>query len=255
MYTARARIQFSRKYQLERGLREGCPSSCVAFNLQHDAALSDYQRRAAKEVGEEGSIRFRSDVSAPLDWFFGAKQKRLVQDGWLETVLDILTFADDTTQVNRSAQRRLEELMQQVLADWGETIHPGKTARMRVEQNSAPEMFAENMEFLGGWPEQGGSTREDTYERIEASRRLWYLVNRRLPWLQLSLQLQGQIIRATVLASLLYGCETRPWTATEVDIVQRFVNRVLQRVALRGKPGGMRDMKRKLTQTDLRLSH
>jgi hypothetical protein len=119
--------------------------------------------------------------------------------------LQLLAFADDTTQLSRkSLQETLERLLTDTLAEWGETVHTGKTARMEVgrEVQAAGDGWVTAIEFLGGWLEADGSTRKDTYVRIEAARKLWFAVYRRLPHLDLDLKLQGQVIRATVLASL-----------------------------------------------------
>lgn len=41
VYRVRTSVEESEPYKLHRGLREGCPSSCIVYNLSHDRSLPD----------------------------------------------------------------------------------------------------------------------------------------------------------------------------------------------------------------------
>lgn len=69
-------------YLPDRGLREGCPSSPVLFNIYRDAVLQDFRTRRSREAQARGQV-------PGLEWEFkvdGALRKTQAerkQKGWL----------------------------------------------------------------------------------------------------------------------------------------------------------------------------
>ena len=92
-------------------------------------------------------------------------------------------------------------------------------------------------------------------QRIKAARLVWLKLHRQLPRLGLSLTNKGRILKATVIASLLYNCEVRFFQHTDYDNMRKFINRCIR--GLTWKPNGkcgLKNMKGVSTMTDLRLS-
>lgn len=72
-----------------------------------------------------------------------------------------------------------------------------------------------------------------------------------LPRLGISLKVQSQLVQATVFASLLYGCETRPYSRADLRAYQVFQNKITFGLT-RQRRKTMQD--KKLTLSDLRQS-
>ena len=89
-------------------------------------------------------------------------------------------------------------------------------------------------------------------ERLRKPRKLWRAVLARLPKLSLTKKMKGNVVKATVIASLLYGCEVMVHSANQIQMLQGFINRVVRGIALK-KGDGIKDMKGKMTLTDLRF--
>ena len=73
-----------------------------------------------------------------------------------------------------------------------------------------------------------GRHEADTDHRITAANKVWKKLFRQLPRLSLAVRDLGRVIRATVLASLLYGTETRPVNKKCLQKFQAFFNKVLR---------------------------
>ena len=63
---------------------------------------------------------------------------------------------------------------------------------------------------------------------------------------------KGRIVQSTIMASLLYGCEAVGYSAKHYEVIQRFVGRIIRAIKM-SKELTIKDMKGRLTQTDLRL--
>ena len=140
--------------------------------------------------------------------------------------LFILLFADDTTALTRRSQSAaIEELATRVLRQWGETLHPDKTERLLLN-GTAPEGFSESLKFLGIHFDHHGGVSHDTKHRLAKASQIWRKIHAQLPRLGISLTVQSQLVQATVFASLLYGCESRPYSRADLKQFQTFANRV-----------------------------
>ena len=101
-----------------------------------------------------------------------------------------------------------------------------------------------------------GTYGSDTSERLDAGRRLWFWLRRKLPRLGVSLRIRARVAQATVCAALLYGAETRPSSATEARRYRVFVNCVFRGLVCtpKTKRGTLRDMEGKETNADRRVA-
>ena len=112
--------------------------------------------------------------------------------------------------------------------------------------------WASAIEVLGSWISADGSNERDLCERLRKARKLWRAVLARLPKLSLTKKMKGNVVKSTVLASLLNGCEVQVDSAKQLQVMQGFIKRVVRDIALK-KGDGIREMKGKATMTDLRL--
>ena len=156
-------------------------------------------------------------------------QQELREHGELLDTLNLLValFADDTTLITRRSRASdIENLAVQTLADWGQTVHPRKTERVVIQTAPPPQGCEHHLRFLGAWLEPDGRTGADTDHRLSKAKSLWRKVYAQLPRLGLSPSVQARLAQATVVASLLYGCETRPCSAREIRKYQTVLNTV-----------------------------
>jgi len=234
LYTVRTNVGDSSTYKLGRGLREGCPSSCVLFNIVHNFGL-----QVLKDRLDGVGIHF--------------EKGELLES----LTLKLVAFADDTTTIGKwTEQQASDRIVSEVFAEFGECIHPDKTEHMVagewVENEIEGETLAKSVRLLGGWIDMDGGARRDTVVRqAEASRR-WGKLKNQLLRAGLSLKTKGQVLRAVVMSSLLYGSEVRPFLAVQVQSHQALMNKFVR--ALCYKRGGttIRTMEGKYTMQDLR---
>ena len=91
-YKVRAHGGFSKVFVLERGLREGCPSSPVLLNIYHAAVMMDFTARR-KEASSQGSMDEGIDWIAQVDGgLFRPRSSRKKGRYQLRTVLGDVEF-------------------------------------------------------------------------------------------------------------------------------------------------------------------
>ena len=165
----------------ERGLREGCPSSPILFNVYHDAVMTDFRTRrglAAQARDELPGIEWVYKIDGKL----GKRQPERNQAG-VETGLVVIGdvgYADDTAILGTSEEVcRAEVLFNQVCQDWEERVHPGKTEGLRMQgvggqatdiphQGETP-----GVKHVGGWVSACGTpTIEQNNRRKEVFRKV-----------------------------------------------------------------------------------
>ena len=127
----------SREFVLERGLREGCPSSPVLFNIYHAAVMLDFRARrkeaAAAGLMDEG-VEWIAQVDGDL---FRTRALRKKGKSQLRTVLGDVEFADDTVTCSAaSCASAVEELFDSTLQDWSQRRNIAKTERLLVVPNA-----------------------------------------------------------------------------------------------------------------------
>ena len=136
-YKVRVHGGCSREFVLERGLREGCPSSPVLFNIYHAAVMLDFRARrkeaAAAGLMDEG-VEWIAQVDGDL---FRTRALRKKGKSQLRTVLGDVEFADDTVTCSAaSSASAVEELFDSTLQDWSQRRNIAKTERLLVVPNA-----------------------------------------------------------------------------------------------------------------------
>ena len=141
-YKVRVHGGFSTVFVLERGLREGCLSSPVLFNICHAAVMLDFRARR-KEAAALGHMDEGIDWVAQVDGgLFRPRSSRKRGRCQLRTVLGDVEFADDTVTCSAASfALAVEQLFDETLSDWSQRRNVGKTERLLVVPN-APRVLA-----------------------------------------------------------------------------------------------------------------
>ena len=136
-YKVRVRGGVSKVFVLERGLRKGCPSSPVLFNIYHAAVMMDFRARR-KEAASTGQMDEGIAWVAQVDGgLFRPRSSRKRGRCQLRTVLGDVEFADDTvTCSTASFAPAVEQLFDDTLRDWSQRQNVGKTERLLVVPNA-----------------------------------------------------------------------------------------------------------------------
>ena len=256
-YVVRSAGGDSEPFQLKRGFKEGCPSSCVQYNLYHTAPINEYEE-LCEEIG--GGVAVTVSNSTDVYPPGGITGKKLIRESatWPTVWINMISFADDTNMIHRESKAdERRAALTQTLADWGETVHPDKWQHMRCSKRDEgregmEDFWQRSIEMLGSWLTEDGSVEKEIAERIAKARKLWGLVYRRLPKLGLTTKQKGSVVQACIISSLLYGCEVIGHSSKHLDVMQRFVGRIIRAITMSSSLT-IRDMKGHITQTDLRL--
>ena len=253
-YTIRSKQGASDAFTLARGLREGDPSSCCLFNMFHANSMRDFTTQAAAE-GFPGIELLMKQQGGPR---LGKKPRCCAVEGASsENILCIfeMMFADDTNLLTTKSQhQRLENLLESVLLNWGQTVHPDKWDRIIcVERSKLPEdekkLFSEAARFIGAWVTGTAQDRIDVEKRLARARTVWSKLSASLGRMATRDSHKGLLIKAAPQNSLLFGAEVRAWHREHVRMAQVLQNRMVLG-ALAQKKKEMSDGR--VTMVDLR---
>ena len=214
-YKVRGKEGVSGEWLPERGLKEGCSTSHVLFNIYHQAVMRQVEEHRRELGGEGVGVRFRwvreglSQVPKPGRG--GVLRPR-------QMVVSSLLFADDTTIVGRKWELGR--------GSGGGEGGNGKWEERNIEDKKERLEFgtAEGREIrgLGNWV----GSEQDIRNRIRRAGGVWGRVKDGLKSSRLSKKWQARIVEATVVSSLLYDCQARIWWARDIKRLQSWVDKV-----------------------------
>ena len=232
-YVVRTKQGDSQVYTLQRGVREGCPSSCSILNLYHNEVLKAVKTKMVDDDLTATGLLKRSRSTLPQPKYGTIGRGLDPGEELIELVLHLICFADDTSAITRGQHhKRLEEMMVTLQAAFGETVHPGKTERMRSEPwaKEPEEGYEKAVRLLGGWIDCDGGARTDTSRRLQSAGKIWSKMRKQIPRLRRPLKSVGRLIESTVLASLLYAVEVRVFFSDGEKRDTLFLNRIVRNV-------------------------
>ena len=243
-YRVRVHGGTSKVFVLERGLREGCPSSPVLFNIYHAAVMMDFRARR-KEAASTGQMDEGIVWVAQVDGgLFHPRSSRKRGRCQLRTVIGDVEFADDMVTCSAASfAPAVELLFDETLNDWSQRRNVGKTERLLVVPN-APRVqvgVAETgcvearsrvkmVRHVGGLLSADGRHDHDTSYRVSRARRMVGMIAR--SWSRgqkdkrgrsspLSLPLRLRLMKAHVDPILSTFCRSRSWTKAQLRSLKR----------------------------------
>jgi hypothetical protein len=215
-YKVRGQKQDSSAWIPQRGLREGCPTSPILFNIFHQVVMDrarEERRRNAEGKGWNMGVKFNYIPGNLMMWQRRGKKNEESGAEWVVTEL----FADDTTIVGEEPE----------LAD-GVRITKEVMARFEERTNDDKEesftfgtVEARKTRILGSWMGE----REDDGERIRKAQMAWAKIRHRLKGSKMNRKIQARIVEACVESIILYNCQGRVWYERNIKRMQSFMDR------------------------------
>ena len=241
-YRVKGREGVSEEWKPERGLREGCATSPVMFNIYHQAVMRQAEKERLREGGEGVGVRWRwmpgSSFAGTRVWERGSSEAKGV------TITSAL-FADDTTIIGR--KRELEEgveKVKEVMGRWEERNNDDKEERLVFGTEEGGEI-----RVLGSWL----GAEADRKNRIRRAGRLWGQVKGWLRGSRMSKRMQARVVEACVESSLLYDCQARVWYKRDVRSLQSWIDKCYRWVWSGGRGQPLRKMQEQgVNMTDVR---
>ena len=241
IYQCRGRQGLSEEYTQTTGFREGCCTSPILYNIYHSFPLRDFdQRRSGKvllryglcliSLSTYGCTNRFVRLIIPLMSYFPFFHLQMTQP-WLVAVQSLRPSNCCLSRLSVSGVRQSSPA--RPIGFWWDALtihHP----------------IGLFLQFVC-WV-VGSNLWVDDDKRLLAARAIWRSLCRQLPRYGLSVCMKGQIVRASVLRSLLYGTESRAVSGPTVRKFQTFWHAVA-----RGITGQrIRDMEGSCTISDVR---
>ena len=211
-YKVRAQDGMSETWMPARGLREGCSTSPILFNVYHQAVMRQVEE-ARRVRGSEGIV---------WKWVPGGSfaGERVWERGGAEAVSVELTtalFADDTNGLGKKGEmdENVRE-MKEVMGRWEERDNEDKEETLEFGTIEGGDV-----RVLGSWL----GANEDVSNRKRRAGALWGRVKDWLKGSNLSKRWQARIVEACVESSLLYDCQARVWYKKDTRKLQQFMDK------------------------------
>ena len=264
-------IGLSEPYTTLRGTREGCPAAPIKFNILHHVATMELRKKWSENQANHKVIIDTFPPAAFWPTSEGCSRtvvdKKCLTSECESNPLKIVGYADDTTIITRYSESEEKiKSTREVYKAWGHTIHPDKWQRLwasegkppknrRVKKKQKPPItdIDKEAKVLGCFLEaDGGYTRELNNRTAKASG-VWQRLKKQIEKVNIGHKTKGRLLRASVVAAMLYGVETRAPEKKRVNKMQGLINGYERRLAL-GPSGGPRDMVGRDTQTDIKVT-
>ena len=229
-YRVRGREENSDSWRPLRGLREGCATSPILFNIYHSAAMrqaAEEREKSAQEKGLNVGIEFswRPGNSLPPK-----STKQAIKGTERETFrLTEALFADDTTLYGeKDEMRQGKEIVKLSMRSFEEKCHDGKEEHLALGTAAGGET-----RMLGTWV----GRRQDLNQRKKRGRHALMTIKKRLKNSKLAKKTQAMIIQAVVESTMTFNCETRAWRKKEIREIQKIVDQGYRFVWMNKKRG------------------
>ena len=235
-YRVRGKAGLSEEWVPERGLREGCPSSPPLFNIFHQAVMRVARKERLKLAEETGKVAGVVFKWVPGSAFPSAPLWEKTNSEAVEVKIDKSLFADDTTILGNA-----EELQQgvdktkEVMGRFEERNNDSKEEELAFGKEESGQV-----RMLGSWM----GWKEDVDQRLKRGSKTWWMTKKRLKGAKISKRLQGRIVEACVESTLLFDCHVRTWRISEINRLQRQVDRAYRSVWSRGNEPPLMQMQR-----------
>ena len=221
-YSIKSKGNMSESWLPLRGLREGCPSSPILFNIYHQVPMRTAtlkRKREAEENNEEMGLVF---CYVPGNNIPGSKLWEKYNSECKRRKVDKSLFADDTVPVGKKAE--LER---------GLVIIKEEMSKVEERNNDDKEeelIFGTDegdmIRMLGSYIGQ----KEDLKQRKKRAGHSWFKLKKRLKNSRLSRRIQARIIEAVIESTILFDCQVRVWYAGDIKQLQQQVDKMYRYV-------------------------
>ena len=208
-YSVRGREENSDSCRPLRGLREGCATSPIFFNIYHSAAMRQAAEDRTTSAHEKGL-----KVGIELSWRPGnslppKSTLRAIKSVERETFrLTEALFADDTTLYGEKDEMiHGKEIVKRCMGNFEEQCHDGKEEHLALGTEEGGEI-----RMLGTWV----GRRQDLEQRKKRGRYALITIKKRLKNSRLTKTTQAMIIQAVVESTMTFNCEIRAWHKKEI---------------------------------------
>ena len=221
-YKVRGKEGMSEEWIPARGLREGCPSSPILFNIYHQAVM-----RVAKVEREKAAVASGRVAGVVMKYVPGSAFPH--EGSWekdnseaIEVKIDKNLFADDTTILgNKSEIDEGVEKVKEVMGWYEERNNDDKEEVLDFGKDGTGKV-----RMLGSWM----GWKADIDERLKRSYKAWWMTKKRLKSAKIPKKVQARIIEASVESSLLFDCQARTWRVKEIKRLQSYIDKAYRYV-------------------------
>ena len=228
-YRVKGKEGLSDDWAPARGLREGCATSPILFNVYHAEAIRRAERERRKEAAERGQecgLTWRWTPGGSLPPREGPRA--LHSSNKCNFILEDSLFADDTSLLGWTEELVIgKEVIKKKMMEFEEKCHDGKEESITFATTSA-----QKTRMLGTLI----GKREDRGARIKRGYHAWSKVKQWLWNSSLSKRTRALVVQAVVESTLLFDCSVRAWTPTDIQKFQSVADRAYRFVWNNGKP-------------------
>ena len=207
----------STEYIPQRGLREGCATSPIIFNIFHQAVMriADKQRKEeARERDREVGVgwRYMTGHSLPPKHL-----KNSFNSEASSTRLEMSLFADDTTVIGTQEEiTEGKKIIEKVMRQFEELTNVDKEENLIFGSEES-----EDIRMLGTW--LGRKT--DMKHRMQRAGKAWATIRKRFRKCRLSKVTQAKVFEVCIESTLLFNAAVRPFHQRELNAMQTFVDK------------------------------
>ena len=237
-YKVKGKKGCSEPWYPQRGVREGCPTSPILFNIYHQVVMDTAERRRGEIAGEE-----RREVGIPWHCVPGSRLQRKLWEKFNSEArghhFTLSLFADDTTVLGeekkmQAAVPKIKETME----EFEENNNSSKEEKMIFG-----DILGERTRVLGCWM---GNT-EDIKQRKVKKGKAWFNVKQQLKRSRLHKRTQARIVQACLKSAILFDCHARVRNKKDIKSLQSWMDRSYRHIWSNKREAPLRQMQREGT--------